>query len=474
MSQIETLRCQFANAGVARETWTSRPGEAAKNAVVIREDAGLHVMRAFGGNKMASWHYVMGQERLGPVSDEELRELIRSGTVTRDTLVWKQGFDGWKAAGDVLGAAIDETPPPIPTPPPVPSAVRLSKDEPVASSLPVERPSTPGDLSGQGFQLAGPWPRFWARAIDVWLLGPLLAFLIALAAAFYSPATYVKIMATNATLWGLLLMPLVAILLAFLMATIGTTPGKAILGVRVNAVVDGNRLIFFLIREVKVWVYGLGLGIPFVALFTQIYQCRRVAVGKPAGYDEGFAMVEGAPSTFRVTLGALFAIILLVVLTALNGIDQSAQRDIETTQSWKNPVTNRFAEIARTWTASELKTNSGRAFYFTSPTLVAEAVFGYEQIGFDGVDVKQYANAIKGAISANVQLTTEWSPTIVNGQQALRATGTALKQADTNVEVIVALKGRDAWRALIFSVGRQPEALPGRDRLLNALFRTAY
>src|SRR6478735_12170991 len=42
------------------------------------------------------WYYAQNNERLGPVSDEELTELNRTGKITADTLVWRQGWSEWR------------------------------------------------------------------------------------------------------------------------------------------------------------------------------------------------------------------------------------------------------------------------------------------------------------------------------------------------------------------------------------------
>ncbi|MBD9652906.1 RDD family protein [Ensifer sp. ENS09] len=420
---------------------------------------------------MAAWHYVIKQERLGPVSDEDIGELVRNGKILRDTLVWKSGFEGWRPAGDVLASFFVETPPPIPTPPSVPPSARMSEeaapppqDDAPLKSIRMSSWSHP--------EATGPWPRFWARAIDCWLLAPTLSFVIAIAAAFYAPTLYVQFTSLNSTVLGLGLLPVVGIVLALMMAVIGTTPGKAILGIRVTSIADGNKFLFYLIRELKVWVFGLGLGIPFVALFTQIYQCRRVGAGNAAGYDEGFAMVVGRPSGVRVGVGAACAAALFFGMVVLSAIDKTAQAEIETTRTWRNPITQQNAEIARTWTDEEMKTNTGRLFYFASNTLSAEALFGHEVID-GGLDVETYGEALGKVLAPDLTLTSGWIPTTVNGKRGLRATARPLKFPQTHVEVLVRVSGNDAWRVLVFAVGRPTNDLPGRDNLVNALFSTA-
>ena len=52
----------------------------------------------------------------GPYDRGQLQELVQRGTIDRDTLVWAEGMDGWKAAGEVEGVAklFGSVPPPLP------------------------------------------------------------------------------------------------------------------------------------------------------------------------------------------------------------------------------------------------------------------------------------------------------------------------------------------------------------------------
>ena len=62
--------------------------------------------------------YYVGQggQQTGPFDLPTLRGRIADGSLTRETLVWKQGMDGWKAAGEVddLAPHFAATPPPLP------------------------------------------------------------------------------------------------------------------------------------------------------------------------------------------------------------------------------------------------------------------------------------------------------------------------------------------------------------------------
>jgi membrane protease subunit (stomatin/prohibitin family) len=58
---------------------------------------------------------VNGQQQ-GPYNLQTLQSMVQQGTLTRDTLIWKQGMGAWTKAGDVaeVGELFGAVPPPLP------------------------------------------------------------------------------------------------------------------------------------------------------------------------------------------------------------------------------------------------------------------------------------------------------------------------------------------------------------------------
>ena len=48
---------------------------------------------------MAKWYYLKGEERLGPLEQTAFDELVRQGTIARETLVWRDGMADWQPYG---------------------------------------------------------------------------------------------------------------------------------------------------------------------------------------------------------------------------------------------------------------------------------------------------------------------------------------------------------------------------------------
>jgi uncharacterized RDD family membrane protein YckC len=49
------------------------------------------------------WYYAIGKQQIGPVSDDEFRDLVANGTITSNTLVWNRTMSGWTEYGQIAG-----------------------------------------------------------------------------------------------------------------------------------------------------------------------------------------------------------------------------------------------------------------------------------------------------------------------------------------------------------------------------------
>ena len=64
----------------------------------------------------AQFYIAMDGKQAGPFGPDVLRGHASAGQLTRETLVWKQGMDTWKPAGEVadLQPILGAAPPPLP------------------------------------------------------------------------------------------------------------------------------------------------------------------------------------------------------------------------------------------------------------------------------------------------------------------------------------------------------------------------
>jgi uncharacterized membrane protein len=59
-----------------------------------------------------NWHYAVGGQQQGPVDDAQLDALIQAGTVTQDTLVWREGMANWQPLRQARPSGAGGAPPP--------------------------------------------------------------------------------------------------------------------------------------------------------------------------------------------------------------------------------------------------------------------------------------------------------------------------------------------------------------------------
>jgi predicted nucleic acid-binding Zn ribbon protein len=61
-----------------------------------------------------SWYYARDNEQKGPVSDDEFAALRQNGSITGETLVWREGMTHWQACAEVFREG-DAAQPPLPS-----------------------------------------------------------------------------------------------------------------------------------------------------------------------------------------------------------------------------------------------------------------------------------------------------------------------------------------------------------------------
>jgi len=141
--------------------------------------------------------------------------------------------------------------------------------------------------------------------IDFCLFGILAGVVLSIV---YAPALDIP-----DALFGVLLVFAFVFVEAAMLAAWSTTPGKVLLKVRLRKN-DGSRLSYgdALSRAFKVWFRGEGIGIPIVALFTQIHAYNRLTKQGITSWDE-----DGHFKVSHQTVGAWRTTIAVVVLVGI-------------------------------------------------------------------------------------------------------------------------------------------------------------
>ena len=121
----------------------------------------------------------------------------------------------------------------------------------------------------------------------------------------------------------LVLLVLVGVLEPLSLHLFGTTPGKALLGLRITGP-DGERLSFGagVERYLGMLWHGLGLGIPIWSLVQMFRTLRRCANGEPQPWDRPVAY---AARPFRARYAGAMAAALVAALAASEAVNSACQ-----------------------------------------------------------------------------------------------------------------------------------------------------
>lgn len=198
-----------------------------------------------------TWYYADGGRQVGPIEESALDDLVRSGIVRDDTLVWREGMPNWQPHAAVRAP---RPAPPIPAqlipdtaycsecgrPFPSSQLVSMGNASVCAQCKPVflQRIREGGQTLGVR-RYAGFWIRFVARVIDAVILGVVGVIInipLRLVIGFGGAGNAAAVMSLGFALLGITLLVDFAIGFAYevyFVASRGATPGKMILGLKI-------------------------------------------------------------------------------------------------------------------------------------------------------------------------------------------------------------------------------------------------
>lgn len=281
------------------------------------------------GIMMKEWYYAEGQQRQGPVAEDEIRHLFQRGQLTLDTLVWTEGMAQWAAlrtqvdelqlqtlatatteAGggiDLRGdyAAIDNGTAPLPGASPLSSSPYTA---PASSVGYVAAPLQGGDVVYAGF-----WKRVAAYLIDYVIL-----FAVSMVVSLVTTVGTLASGSSSAEIAGQIIGGLIGFVIGlayygwFHASTGGATPGKMAIGIKVvRSTGERISLARSIGRYFATILSGLILAIGYImAAFTERKQalhdmlCDTVVVDKWAFTDQ--------PHLQRQELGTVTVIVLVI------------------------------------------------------------------------------------------------------------------------------------------------------------------
>ncbi len=238
------------------------------------------------------WYYLVDREKVGPRSLSDMTAMARAGDIDSDTLVWAPGMENWRRASEVdeLKEALGV----------------LELAAPLGGAAQVGSSGTASTATENQ-----PWRRWLARGVDY----AVAAFMLGFALAFIAPETSIfdnNLMAT------LVVCAFWVIAEAFVQAWFGSTPGKALFAISVKQR-DGRSLRVHqaLARSLRVWVFGVGVGLPLISLFTMAHAHGRLRRQGATSWDEKGNLVVSYDSLGPVRIAVIVLAVLAIIALAL-------------------------------------------------------------------------------------------------------------------------------------------------------------
>lgn len=250
-------------------------------------------------------------QKTGPFDPWEVRGRLERGEITPEMLGWHEGCETWVRLKDLpalgmLDRPDDHMPPPLPLP-----------DEATGKSRELNPASgSQADLLYPDGELPRPWSRFLARFMDmlIWLT---------LCVAFLRLAGQPIVAFLLSPLQMLLAHALMVVPEAICLSVFGTTPGKALLGLRVQAK-GGDGLPAAALawkRSLLVFAIGNAFYYSFVAVAAWVYHYIGLMRDSSTWWDRQLGLqVRGAPiRSIQIVRFVLFFTALNIIFSAVIG-----------------------------------------------------------------------------------------------------------------------------------------------------------
>lgn len=209
------------------------------------------------------FYLLIDGKKSGPFTAYALHGMVKDGSVTEETVAWHAGLDAWKPMGEVPALESYFKAPEIPKE--TETDTKPESDIPYTAAAQAARRGTTAPVARIVHNVR-PWRRAVARLVDT----QLFYITVSLAqfkmghidnAHFYQP-TMLDLLSIYA-MW--------IVVESLLLSSIGTTPGKALLSLRIFTE-EGEKLSFgrALKRSVLVWWRGFGIGFLPLQIFVGV------------------------------------------------------------------------------------------------------------------------------------------------------------------------------------------------------------
>ncbi|MGN0868125.1 MAG: RDD family protein [Akkermansia sp.] len=261
-------------------------------------------------------YWIKDKQRRGPATVPDILSLVQSGELTPDTLGWHAGCTGWQPLRE-LPALCDFLREPEPEP---------EESQPEAEDTPLEPEAAaapPAEEAPQALRVMvpGPAPRALARLVDMALYAAIFLLGCYLLCVPFSP-----LLLPGSPVFWLPYLPYEALLIRLW----GTTPGKALFGIRIACVrPEGIRPPSWgqaVLRALLVFACGLGMMLSFLPLIMGAMTWWQIRERGVALWDARLGLL---PMLLRPVSAARLLSGVLLLLVCVQVISQSMSPWVE-------------------------------------------------------------------------------------------------------------------------------------------------
>lgn len=288
--------------------------------------------------KKEQWYYRDGETPVGPFDLEGLEKLFNAGMINDSTLIRHGQSRQWTeyaALNDDTTEHTDET-----------SHLTDELSFSTQGSQTENRTTHESTISEQNEGLGNnqqidttqpsinhwplepvtPWRRYGARILDLSLNGVFGWFIIGTSFYQLAPVSADRFFASMNPVMDILLTVLVGIVITgILIGFSGSSIGKWVFGIRVTDV-EGRPIgvIAGIIRDLSVWIKGLGFGLPIISLITMYLSYQRLKEKGTTSWDEsGNYRVSHRPSgPFQYVLNIIGIMLILFINAFVRSLEQ--------------------------------------------------------------------------------------------------------------------------------------------------------
>ncbi|ONA19226.1 RDD family protein [Burkholderia pseudomallei] len=365
-------------------------------------------------------------------------------------------------------------------------AERRQQDQPVSAVMVSDKNDTdPPQAWEPSFvppPLAGPWRRFFARWLDIYVWACVVGIVAGILNTRYgwSLLAFKESTASDQRMLNAVVGCAVGMVCDVLVyAAFGTTLGKSLLGVKVQTL-DGSPLPArtYAARNFNVWLFGLGGGIPGLALLTQWFSYRAVTQDSRTKWDIRYGCRVSSESR-KIGHYVLAAVLFFgaIGLAAWGTVQEEQQQVAQNAPppNWQNPISSQVATpLPAGWHQIKTPKNSPTNTWLFADAANEEVVgIGFEQTDLELAD---YVDALqKGvpmlAFIQNGTIVLEGSRQVWTGE----GTGTTEGASASRVVVRAHVFGGDGgyWRVIeIVPESRSTDGAAQEPQVFRAVMST--